>query len=1522
MNCVNINSNEFKSLLETTGLSSIILEFAIHDYQKALDTDAYPTAKEVFERNPHLQVKPSVSASGNENSNNKPQTKTEKIVESVMNDKLHASKIDMLFARIENAFPGINIIREDNNSTREKGINDVAWFDKDGVHFNTDAVDSRMYMHELTHVLLHMLKHTNPEVYNMLQDKLTEYISNNPQWWSNLKSRYYKKTEDQVREEALAIIAGNVSKARVDTFFGFTRTIPSEKSKSSFIEMIKPFVNMFWEAVTGLFDSFFGGNTFKKDMRYMSLEEIVDSLTRDVLSGNELMNISSRDKEIIAQRLGDSYDGFDTADRIVEVNSVKDIPNILINNENPSVIFSASNDYQKNPGLFADMVYRRRYKSKYGNTVYIEWLGKRFKYENMTESAIKSKIISEVLPFHISAGESFGKNIRTVVEDMKGGTFIDDAIVKVFKRSVENEDGESVRDLNPYISVKQIKRIIELVGANDVIIDVKPLSHFASDPVLSKLYSDSVIGFDPLVIIHKNENNELEISISDIMTGNLGRDDTLTGDNMMLSGRFKSSYESRYSNSKVRWSNSKKDVRAAALTMTIASMNHLAKKNGIKLNIRRAGVYGMKGGITGLVDGRNIFNMKEAFEQVREVMQIPEMKALTKNAFISEVVDNDDAWDATDMTSDHLFELRSYYKSSQVAPDISDDYLTSLIGEGVSREEHIRVLRERQRRIETRLGIDGAMIDYEYIAISQAVLYYNKGTHVNNMTVADISRISKSIVNPHNLGHDIVDYMTIQFEASKSVVVNRANTFSSKMTDLIKASKKSHGTKGTGSDTLFGHLFPTVKAVVNTDNVPKGVKRGDKIDIKLYNQIYCSTHPDTPKMLSSGKLTKEDIELADYIVETVKDLYIRNLMSNNRFKSKYTYDEAIKDFEARYTPGTIPVAPATQEQNIRAFKIGTFFKRFINKMANNDISWGDIMTGEFNDLHSRFERQITISEQYKAMGVEYDEHGFENTNHKIFNYNAISEQSNNLEYTIKMFVLDMERNIEFQKNVVPIYNDCIAITNHIDKNMGSSQLNTQEFIKEYFKFIVHHQRRDDNNNLDTAVRTGLSINSFLSLAYRPVLWVKSAYFNELNSYLASFATDISNMGMSEEERLDLPSSKDITKAHELLFTDYQKVWDLAVKFQLINGNQRDVLENVFSNVADKHMIKYQIAHLGNWYTDAVGRALAMTAYMIKDGSWDAHKHDKKTRTISYDVKSDMRYSNPDGSIKEGWDVVLGVVKDKQGKQGLLDKDGNQTIGYDFEEINKRIKWYSDKFIIGAMDPHQRTMLGNTWGGAALGQFRGFMFDKLWNDFSTKTIKTSYGGKLVPIKDKDGNWITVETQMEMEGVLKSLFAVASELKNIKNRTKWKNMPPMRRRNLVSLMIRSASYALIMGAIKAIDLDDRDERKLTWLFSDIFMFETISSIMKNPVPFATSLEDIWKVVIGEKRVTKLLRFAGPLNDATYLYELLSDTDELFPAKKTKKALKREEKEALMDQERRELEERLSSAVDYNEDYTGTD
>ena len=80
--------------------------------------------------------------------------------------------------------------------------------------------------------------------------------------------------------------------------------------------------------------------------------------------------------------------------------------------------------------------------------------------------------------------------------------------------------------------------------------------------------------------------------------------------------------------------------------------------------------------------------------------------------------------------------------------------------------------------------------------------------------------------------------------------------------------------------------------------------------MKLYNEIYHHNYPNKElirSMLASNAITEEELNLGDFVIKNVKDLYVMSKYEKGfRNSSKYTMADAFKDVNAEYTENTIP----------------------------------------------------------------------------------------------------------------------------------------------------------------------------------------------------------------------------------------------------------------------------------------------------------------------------------------------------------------------------------------------------------------------------------------------------------------------------------------------------------------------------------------------------------------------------------------------------------------------------------------
>jgi len=495
------------------------------------------------------------------------------------------------------------------------------------------------------------------------------------------------------------------------------------------------------------------------------------------------------------------------------------------------------------------------------------------------------------------------------------------------------------------------------------------------------------------------------------------------------------------------------------------------------------------------------------------------------------------------------------------------------------------------------------------------------------------------------------------------------------------------------------------------------------------------------------------------------------------------------------------------------------------------------------------------------------------------------------------------------KELIPAYHRIKQWLNVIKTDYGKGsqgQAMVEQYLDDYYRRIVLRKNKDENDKFDPLFRNITNAFSFLALGYKPTGWMRSAYYNAQTTMLESLAESAITTKVSDidAKTLNIPTASDMAKANALIFTDYAKIYRLGKKFSIINSSEMDAIESIFTTMADKHAGRNQIAQIGNYYSDMLSRLVSMAAFMIHDGSYDAHTFNKETNELFYDVTKDKRFYDKGEWIGDREHTMFNDLYKSLVRDNLV-KDNKMQVGYDFRDANTRFKWYTDKFIIGSMDEYQKTLMGQTALGAMAMQFRNFLPDKVFNLIGPNML-TSYGA----VRDIRVNADNVEEvyrkQVEMEG---SVISVLQYFNDVLKVIRYKDMTlkelneslsPIRRHNLAKEVLRATFITTIVlglyAAVKA-GMTDRDRDKLEFLWSELASWRVVTDF-KEVFPISRVLNDIWALMSGNYAWQKmLLRYTGPANDTIWYFELFTENDTmLYTAKEQKKKKDMDEKELL--------------------------
>lgn len=1399
-------------------------------------------------------------------------------------DSLEVGQLmDGVINTLETALPGIRIHKESFQSVQgTKHLNERAWIDNRGLHINMQSMSYDTPIHEVSHIFMHSLKQSDPIRYEFLIEAAKQSIENNPILFERIKRKYNDKNEYELLEEYAATIAGFTSVEQVRKFMYRNNKYVTEQQSKNIFSSLRQLVNTIWESIKDMFK----GLTIKNgrrtaleeiDFSTAKLEDIFKALTEDILTGAGVVgfDIASTDMLMSKYYSNENYDAsrilFDDYSKINKVSGI--IPYLMARKD----VLTGYDEQQKIADT-ENIIANGLHKGNDGRLYYYD-LGKKFTFDAKTSTAdLKERVRKEIIDPRYEYMNSFSeKLIETVrlynVSNKKKDINI--IIQDVFGSKLGFRQQEEILDA------------LTMIGYNQSIQDIIQYKDLASHAKLSHLYNPAFDGLNYLVIVHTSKNDMLDISLVDIANGKMD-----WSDNMLPSNGINLGYTFGYDDKMFSYSNRKSDIRKVLVALTLAGMNKNAQSNNQKIRVRKVGVIGNN---NLSVSTHMISNMSEAFNNARKLFSLPEVQEQMDNnsetfTYINNLLADENAFNASNIIQSYRNILESYYMDNRVELGLSSQYVNDILKDN-------NLLKIRQLDLEKKFDY---MNNPEHRLLSMLIQYNDNHIDINGSQMNDISRKFKNITNPHNVKHDAVQMFSVEAERVKSKIIDQLNDFKGEFQALAKASIESHGKSISLTinkpEDIFGRLFKKGKVLLKNDY--KDNKAGDTIEITMFNQIYGSY--DMAEAKAAG-LTDADIALSDYILKEVKKRYISNVKHNMKMSNKgIEKSDTELEQEANFflQGGRIPVMPMTRFEMLRKGKILSAAKKNYEKNSKGEYMAGEDMEN-YNEVHFSYQSQLSnINQQYIQMGL-MPVSGVNNTFNEI-DMNRLENQTMNLEYTMNMFIHDGVRKELLDTELIPAYHRIQQWLNVIKYEFGrgsKGQEVVEEYLDDYYNRIVLRKNRDENDKIDPFIRNLQNTFSFLALGYRPTVWMRSAYYNMQAQMLESTAKTVTTLISKEEAKtLNVPGVSDMAKANAVLMTDFAKIMALGKKFSIINVSEMDAIDSIFTTMTEKSLVRNQIAQIGNYYSDMISRLVAMTAFMIKDGSYDAHSFNKETGELSYDITKDERFYKDGNWINEDAKIIFADLHKSLMNDGLI-KDNKVLVGYDFRDANTRFKWYADKFIIGSMDEYQKALLGQTAIGALAIQFRNYLPDKLFNLLGSNRL-TSYGAVREIRMNADNEVEVIRKQMEIEGSLASWWYYLSDVYKVVRSGDMtlselnESLSPMRRHNMAKTLMQAVFLTTIVTGLTLLvkaGMSDKDRKKLEFLWSELAAWRAVTDLNETSIlPISRMISDIWSLLTGEANWSRSLRYIGPVYDAKWYLELLTDYDDLLLTTRQQKSI----------------------------------
>lgn len=1402
--------------------------------------------------------------------------------------------MEMLIKAMETALPGFNIQRETFATLSDTpNKNHRAFVDSKGIHMNMQAMHFDTPVHEITHVWIHALEVSNPTQYNMFMDKVKESMNDNKELVQTIKQKYPNLTDRELHFEYAATVSGITSVEGVKKYLNRNNHYVDDMRAQTIWTRLADIVRTFYNNIRGMMSTTLSRNndvSSMKDLDFQTatINDIFQALTHDIVSGQAVVDFGYREREHFMDKYYSDNHYEASANLSGQQSPIVAVAGIMPYLMNRFSLETMTNKNEEETAQYInDHLHRDDKNSRFS---YWDMNVQYFYDYSMTPELRKQRIKEEIIGARNTFVEGFNDKIIFAITQYKINGSKDGTLPKYI---VQAFDGQRLQPSQ----INEIINALKILGIESPLTHITTYKALQNDSKYSHLYDSFIASnnFNPLIMIHTDNSGTLDISVVDLAAGNLGRND-----NILSSGQFRLGDALGADKKAFTYGNAKSDIRKTLIAMTVAALNKKAQASGQALKIRKMGVVGFN---NFRVATHIISNSHEAFRNARTLLQLPQLQALFDTSVMSyknmmDMIEDDKAWDSTHIMQSWRNIMESYYATYRAELGLTEAQV-----EDFMKDESF--LRERQKQIERQEGyVESGSGKEKYFSNPEhkliSIYLLNKKYHIdiNNSQMKDIDRTFYKVTNPHNIKHDAIQMFSRAAEDTKSIIINQLNEFKDEFTKYLDASLKSHGKKinltGNKPEDIFGHLYRTGKIKLSNDY--KKHKAGETIDVRMTNRIHGSY--DLVAARAAG-LTDADIALADWVLKKTRERYIENLKHNESMGNNTATDESIiEDVDKKLGQGIIPVLPQTRSEVVRNGKFLKAVKQNYEKVSKGEYASGEMTEENYRLVNSMFIQQMDLDKQLLQMGLEAtNQNGSEYTD---LDMNAFDNNTQNLEYIMNMFMHDGIRKTELENRLLPTYNNVLEWLNYIKYDLGKgqkSQQTTELFLEQYYQRIVERKNNDQGKKYEAIIRNGLNMFSFVALGYRPVVWMRSGYYNLQNATLGSIASMASNINTEEARRLKFPTPTDVTSAHAKFFTDFAKIHQLGKKFSIINSSEMDAIESIFTTSTDRHMFRSQLAQLGNYYTDMASRLITMTAFMIRDGSYDAHGYDIDTNTLTYDRTKDKRFFKDGKWVDAQAEMIFGALVKDQVDQGLATSESDMIVGYDFGDANDRFKWYSDKYIIGSMDEYQKVLLGNTAFGAMATQFRNYLPDKAFN-FMGSTRMVSYGAVREVAMNGDNELEVIKRQIMIEGTAASMWGMLSDVYQLAKMNQltpegidrmFAEMDPMRKHNLGLSIAKGVFFALIVGGLAMMakaGLSDRDRDKLQWTFSELLTFNFYEELMSNLIPISSLIDNVMSLVTGQANWTRAMKYTGPVYDTIWLLELLTDKDDILQNYKTRK------------------------------------
>jgi hypothetical protein len=1110
---------------------------------------------------------------------------------------------------------------------------------------------------------------------------------------------------------------------------------------------------------------------------------------------------------------------------------------------------------------------------------------------------IKKDIIPEVKEFDSNFTKKFAKYVIDV--------------------STKNIDPETAgKDLYPKsnINAGYFRKLYDGLNLYDGVVGAYTFDELSnSNNATLKAISTELVSGNYIAIVHKIDGSDVEVTLVDILPSKSNNViDKYRNKKNVFKNFIKS--DAKASSMGVTLKHSSVTARQITNGFVAKSMSINAKKNGVTVKFRGFGTLGRAGSKHAYIQ---VADINELAENMNVLKEVPEFLAKL-NPDTQEIVKSDEDIAVMQSSLEKLVRFLESKKYTTTGRQIQSENDIKTLKTGTPSDKKYIIT-----KLLSKMSIDDKNTQ-EYKLLSMALAEYHLSQYKNSNRLDDMSFLSSHFMNPHNFQSDLLQIFNKEYYIAKGIVVDASVKWQKSVNPLVQAIIKKRTDYAIRSriqdmgSKIFEHLYKKVKGVD---------ENGNEIDIIIPGEIHWAKnngtkeHPswqffdqNTKDLYNQGVLDDNDLLYTEMVLDQVEDLFTLLEYEAHKYDKvrdatdgryvDYSMEDARRYTKATLTRGFVPVMDKTANEMLATGNPGESIKRLYDNVTNPNVIFEDLIERgrEMDEVKNVFSSQLDKDTRLANYGI-----AIKNGQYVVTNKDLYNKMGTNVDRIMAVFTLAENRSAEYSERLVPLRNSINAIFS-VYNDMGKDQRFNKEAL-EYLSNMLLDQKtvntKEGKGKFAKIVDSSGVLLTFAHIFMKFTLFFKSVVWNNTRDIIISTSNAVAQNGNY--------NTLDWLKAQKEVALHANHVYTLARDMQIIDRSEWDMVSNPLLVKSDRNILQTWFGFVPNYLSDSHARIVTMVAQMMRDGTWKAHKFDDETGEWSYDETLDKRMYDENGQITPEGKVLKEAIKADLVDQGLMKKDDNElTRGYDYQDA-ARLKYLSDKYVIGSYDQNSKSLAAQFSWMRMIMKFRIFSSDRLQNAGLFMEGRSSIAeGKRVVYKDKDGNLVSKREMAEIEGAWQSWRKVARLLISLRNKENTKKvlaeMNPSTKANIARSLIQIVMFYAIQGAILGFGDDDDDkkdkrrraylQRQWGWLYSDIMTTNIVYDFYRNPMPvldniisFVNASEELVTTGRVNKELMNFVPGTAIWKDYKYIESIFAGEEEYYENKKIEAKKKRQ-------------------------------